>query len=494
MSFRAIWVWSHEKGEALKLRFSRRYPTVERRAKLLSGPQYVAVPEDCAVSQLVFSKLGLEDPDRLYVASRDDCVLHQESLVLELNPDGPGRGKLWPLLTMTHGSLILACLCQMEASASSSQPPISNQASVCQAIAFLSDLQAFLLPGSKASDQDTLASRLDQLPSVFSHICPLGTPNDTPRSAAVVPPQAVPAASSGSQKQPAWKSGLHKGKSTVSVSVTETVRSMQYGSHDKQDLWDVYGNVMCKCEVEGVQPSITVTLSLPPNGSPLQDILAHPCVSALDTSTLTSSSMDPGDGSTFSGPYKFPFSPPLEPFRLCSYTSQVPVPPILGTYQLKEDNGQVQLNVLLKLHESVTNSFEYCEAHLPFFNRCQMGSLDVKVTSGQLEVSKEKNLLVWVLGQKFPRSREVTLEGTINFSGQTAGPTDPLCTDATAYVKLYFRIPDQTLSGCSVDQHSVQLYSSTKPKVVTSRDLVSSEYYIWNSTGHTPMLPSSLTM
>lgn len=27
-----------------------------------------------------------------------------------------------------------------------------------------------------------------------------------------------------------------------------------------------------------------------------------------------------------------------------------------------------------------------------------MGPLDVKVTSGQVEVSKEKNLLVWVLG------------------------------------------------------------------------------------------------
>lgn len=27
-----------------------------------------------------------------------------------------------------------------------------------------------------------------------------------------------------------------------------------------------------------------------------------------------------------------------------------------------------------------------------------MGNVDVKVSSGQLEVSKEKNLLVWVLG------------------------------------------------------------------------------------------------
>lgn len=48
---------------------------------------------------------------------------------------------------------------------------------------------------------------------------------------------------------------------------------------------------------------------------------------------------------------------------------QVPVPPILGSYQLKEEENQLRVSVTLKLHESVKNSFEYCEAHLPFFNR-----------------------------------------------------------------------------------------------------------------------------
>ena len=75
--------------------------------------------------------------------------------------------------------------------------------------------------------------------------------------------------------------------------------------------------------MEGVLPNVTVTLTLPPNGSPLQDILVHPCVTSLDLSILTASSVDNSDSSAFSGPYKFPFSPPLEPFRLCSYTSQV---------------------------------------------------------------------------------------------------------------------------------------------------------------------------
>jgi AP-5 complex subunit mu-1 len=50
---------------------------------------------------------------------------------------------------------------------------------------------------------------------------------------------------------------------------------------------------------------------------------------------------------------------------------QVPVPPILGSYQLKQQQevNHLRVSVNLKLHESVKNTFEYCEARLPFFNR-----------------------------------------------------------------------------------------------------------------------------
>lgn len=221
----------------------RRYSTVERRAKCLAGPQYASIPEDCAISRLIFTELGLEDPDRLYVAARDNCVLHQESLILELHPDGSGRGILWPLLTVTQGGLIMACLPLVDSTATS-RPPLSNQVSICQGIAFLSGLQAFMSAGSKALEPDILAARLDLLPTILLNICPLGTPVDTPHSA-IFPFLAVPTPT-GSQKQPAWKAGFHKGRSTVSVSVTETVRSMQYGNQNKQDLWDVYGTVVCK--------------------------------------------------------------------------------------------------------------------------------------------------------------------------------------------------------------------------------------------------------
>ncbi|KAL6477839.1 hypothetical protein MHYP_G00136740 [Metynnis hypsauchen] len=486
MSIRALWVVSYDKGDSGNLRFSRRYPTVEFRAKSLAGAQYVAVPEDRLIPQLLMTELGLIDPEKPYVAVRDDCARQQRCPAVELRVGGPSGRTLWPLLTIHQGGLILACLPLVEAPPDP-RPPLPSLASVSQGLALLSGLQGFLCgTGGKLPEPDVLASRLAALPSVLLQVCPLGTPLDVPPQAGVLPATVAPGPG-GAQKQPAWKAGVHRGRAVVSVALTEMVRSMQYGNRNKQDMWDVHGMVMCKCEVEGVLPNVTVTLTLPPNGSPLQDILVHPCVTSLDSSILTASSVDENDGSAFSGPYKFPFSPPLEPFRLCSYTSQVPVPPILGSYQLKAEENVLKLNVVLKLHESVRNSFEYCEAQLPFFNRHQIGSVDVKVSSGQLEVSKEKNLLVWVLGQKFPKSREVTLEGSVNFSGHLFGPTDPLCTDLTAYVKLFFRVPDLTLSGCCVDQHSVQVYSSAKPRIVTTRELASSEYYIWNSTGDAPV-------
>ncbi|MBN3298703.1 AP5M1 protein, partial [Amia calva] len=461
----------------------RRYPTVERRARGLAGRRYVPIPEDSDLLRPLLTELGVTDPEKPFVTSRDDCARPQRSPALEVHLEGQDGGTLWPLLAITQGELILACLPLVEVPLEP-QPPLPSLPSVSQGLSLLAGLQTFICGAGGRVEGDLLASRLALLPAVLLQTCPLGTPLDTLQLGLPPAPSPAPA---GPQKQPAWKPGVHRGRAVVNVALSEQVRSMQYGSRTKQDLWDVFGTVTCKCELEGVLPNVTVTLCLPPNGSPLQDVLVHPCVTSLDSSVLTANSIDDSDGSSFSGPYKFPFSPPLEPFRLCSYTSQVPVPPILGSYQLKEEESQLKLTVSLKLHESVRNSFEYCEAHLPFFNRGPLNIVDVRVSAGQLEVSREKSLLVWVLGQKFPKSLEATLGGTVAFSGQSPGPVDPLCTGLTAYIKLYFRVPDLTLSGCSVDQHSVQVYSSAKPRITTSRELLSSEYFIWNSTGDAPV-------
>lgn len=78
-----------------------------------------------------------------------------------------------------------------------------------------------------------------------------------------------------------------------------------------------------QCDLEGAASNVTISVNLPANGSPLQDILVHPCVTSLDSAILTASSVDGMDDSAFSGPYKFPFTPPSDVFDLCYYTSQV---------------------------------------------------------------------------------------------------------------------------------------------------------------------------
>ncbi|XP_025053739.1 AP-5 complex subunit mu-1 isoform X3 [Alligator sinensis] len=251
--------------------------------------------------------------------------------------------------------------------------------------------------------------------------------------------------------------------------------------------------INAKCDLEGAASNVTISVNLPANGSPLQDILVHPCVTSLDSAILTASSVDGMDDSAFSGPYKFPFTPPSDVFDLCYYTSQVPVPPILGFYQMKEEESQLKLTINLKLHESVKNAFEYCETRIPFFNRGPITHLEYKVSYGQLDLSREKSLLVWVIGQKFPKSLEISLSGTVTFGSiNKEHSVDPICTGNTAYIKLYFRIPDYTLTGCYTDQHSVQVFSSGKPKINTSRELISSDYYIWNSKAAAPVVYRTL--
>ncbi|KAG8514639.1 AP-5 complex subunit mu-1, partial [Galemys pyrenaicus] len=124
-----------------------------------------------------------------------------------------------------------------------------------------------------------------------------------------------------------------------------------------------------------------------------------------------------------------------------------------GTYKGKP---QVSISITENLHESVKNNFEFCEVHIPFYNRGPITDVEYKVSFGQLEVFREKSLLVWIIGQKFPKSMEISLSGTISI------------------------------------QHSVQVFASGKPKISTYRKLISSDYYIWNSKAPAPVTYGSL--
>ncbi|NXS07798.1 AP5M1 protein, partial [Neodrepanis coruscans] len=459
----------------------RRFPTVELRAETLNGPCHVPVPSDSAFLKALLFQLRLVG-DQVFVEHRDTCTRIEHSSVHSVSA---GAGELWPVLAFQRDGLIYACVPLVEGPLEP-RPPLLTIPGLSQGLALLLGIMDYVSPSQK--NEAEMSTKISQLRTLLVQACPLGTPLNTDirsLNGSLEDIQEMPT----EKDQPAWRSNTYKGKPQVNVCITEKVKCMQYDQRDVVDSWQVYGAVNCKCDIEGAAPNVTLTLNLPTNGAPLQDIVVHHCVTSVDPAMLMSSSAVPLDDSVYNGPYKFPFIPPSDSFNLCYYTSQVPVPPILGCYQLVEEGSQIKITVNLKLHESIKNSFEYCEARITFFNRGPIAQLEHKVSYGQLDLSREKSLLVWVIGQKFPKSLEVSLTGTVSFG--TAGkehPTDYVCTGNTAYVKLYFRIPDFTLTGCYVDQHSVQIFVPGKPKITASRELISSDYYIWNSKAPAPMV------
>lgn len=92
--------------------------------------------------------------------------------------------------------------------------------------------------------------------------------------------------------------------------------------------WFRYFRIMswlpfAQCDIEGSAPNVTLSLTLPTNAPPLQDIVVHHCVTSVDPAMLLSTSAEPLHDSVYNGPYKFPFIPPSDSFDLCYYTSQV---------------------------------------------------------------------------------------------------------------------------------------------------------------------------
>ncbi|XP_068110476.1 AP-5 complex subunit mu-1 [Hyperolius riggenbachi] len=479
MPVRALWIVCHRAGECGSIKFSRRYPTVEKRAKAYNKSSYAGIPEDEELLKALLHELGLSDNNQNFVEYRDDCSRINKTNVHSLTvPDG----KLWPVLAIPSGDFIYVCLPLVEQSLTPA-PPLISINSISEAFSLLSGIMQFI--NVRHSTEADVSAKLSQLPLLVTQACPLGSPVDT--NMVALPDNLSSISASQAHKAPAWRTSKQKGKPQIEVYIAEKVASNQYDKRDDSDIWQVYGTVTCKCNLETISPNVIVSLNLPANGSPLQDILVHPCVTSIDSSMLISSSVAVADDSAFNGPYKFPFIPPFDLFQLCYYTSQVPVPPILGFYQMTEEGHQANISVKLKLHESVKNGFDYCEARIPFFNKGQIKYCDYKVSHGQLELAREKGLLVWTIGQKFPKSLEISLTGTVTFSPEDAGPVDPLCAGSTAYVQLLFRILDYSLTGCYSDQHSVQVFSSAKPKIITSRELISADYYIWNSKAPAPV-------
>lgn len=470
-------IWPSDRGQNKRgtVLFSKRYPTVERRCKLLAPSLYHALPADSQLCDAVITKCS--EPTEEFLAERDSCSAPFQKPVYELL-----SGKLWPVVCLEQNGAFFVAVPLVECRGEK-RPPLIEMPGIPAALALLEGIAEILGPNIR--DLDESSARFLEVHQYLCLAAPFGSPMETspsvlkfyqlPRKAGAALPK---------QKQPAWRPAVYRGSSRLQLVVKEEIRAVQYDRQEVADVWETYGSVQCKAELEG-HPDILLTLVSAPGSAPLDHLITHTCVQSADVAIASPSGTDQRNR-------KIRFSAPNETFTLCNYqVSALPMLPIRGFYQMKGEKT-VQILVQLKLNEMVRNNFEYCEVRLPFFHRGPIQRIDnVSPTyiSSALSVLPDKRTVVWSIGQKFPsKGMEVSLQATILFpdhytplSGTDSD--DPFCVGLNTYADLFFKVPDFTLSGCSIDTRSITLFPPSKYKLSLGKELVSSHYRIWNSHG-----------
>lgn len=218
--------------------YCRRYPTVEKRAKVFNGTSYVPIPEDGPFLKSLLFELRLLDEDRDFMESRDSCSRINKTSVYGLKVGGE---ELWPVVAFLKNGIVYACVPLVEQTLSP-RPALISISAISQGFELLFGIQDFLYSSQKIDTE--LNTKLSQLPDLLLQACPFGTLLDANLQNSL---DSISFASvTHPQKQPAWKAGTYKGKPQVSISITEKVKSMQYDKQDIADTWQVVGTVTCK--------------------------------------------------------------------------------------------------------------------------------------------------------------------------------------------------------------------------------------------------------
>lgn len=134
------------------------------------------------------------------------------------------------------------------------RPPLISISGISHTFAFLSGLLTFMNFSQKNDAERN--GKISQLPTLLMQACPLGTPLDTNLTSSLLENHHI-APSNHSQKLPAWRNGVYKGKPQVNACIIEKVKSMQYDKRDMADMWQVYGTVTCKVRQFSAQISLT---------------------------------------------------------------------------------------------------------------------------------------------------------------------------------------------------------------------------------------------
>ncbi|KAL8622943.1 hypothetical protein ACOMHN_027064 [Nucella lapillus] len=489
MSVRHVWIIQlpGSQTKAVKVIFTRKFPTVEKRAQMLAKANYVKVLPDPHMARLIVQETGYGPAGKKFVAERDSCREPLQKPVFKVKTD---EGELWPLVILQQGDLLLCCLPLVESSHSSANNNLIDIPSISLGFGLLSCLSDALRVPSQE-----FATRVTELPAFLNEAAPFGCVRDTCADSVLVKLTNRPVALHKTDKQAAWKPLLHRGKSSIHLTITEYIRASQCDQEELGDTMEVFGLVMCLAELEGVTPDIILNVSHAPDSPsiPLDQLTVHPCVLSADSMPLPDNKASVG----VPAPRRIRFSPPVDNFTLCHYSArQLQELPIFGSFTMKPEDHRLQVSVLLKLSDQIRNAFDYCELQIPILNGPPVVSVDSSPSQGVVSTSPDKRIVVWNIGQKFPsKNLEVTLAATIHLGDKSKSvraslPEDQFCVGLNAFCQLYFLVPEFTHTGCHIDSRSVQVSPTAKFKLTTGREYKSYDYKIWNSLGEALMVKS----
>ncbi|CAK9116014.1 unnamed protein product [Durusdinium trenchii] len=440
---RALWVF-HMESE-VRLLTSRRFPTVERKLQRLQGDSHVPLPCDEDISHIFVSEVLEEQEDHSLPPDLPEPFHEdfrqgsfswdpaEESRMEKLWPMGPMtalmKGRIWPVVFLhKKGYYLVAAVAIMDGKCrgrldsgndgtGEARPRALDLPQVTAAFAVLEDICDFIPANLSISD----VAGISELQYYIRSALPFGSPVNTNFHLLRMVRHGFPNKEDDtSQRSPAWKPYLYKGKPKLTLSVVETVNCTLYGKSEYEDECFIQGTVYCCADIAGV-PEVCVPISFQPTAPGGDDSSQEHYSSIPEISVHNCAHIIGGIKSAKEDSLKISCLPPTGPFVLCRYNfRQSPITPVRGFYQLKE-LSPVEFRLLLQvqLHPQVLSASSgswNCQVRLPFDHRGVIRSHDLKCTSGSFSLADHSRSIVWNLNVRRPRgSLEANLLGELIF-------------------------------------------------------------------------------
>ncbi|EGD72206.1 hypothetical protein PTSG_00227 [Salpingoeca rosetta] len=479
---RVLWCWGGGSSgpsstDEYQLLFARRWPAVERRARVVHGKHYTAPPDaDTVLSTFTSASCTSGSEHVTNVDELDSADPAQIELLQLTEPPLFVVDGCWPLVVLQRDNYVAGCLPFVETppTPTDKSTALLQSPDVSSSLSFLEELLTLLsrLEGQSAA---VVQSEL----SMFSSLaCPTGVYDGL--SYPHVTTLLTKGTDTSPVVMPAWRVGSHaEARPSLEFFITETVTASQQHPVDYYESMVVSGVVSCRAALAG-KPEITATIS---SGTDLTRCHVHHCVQQSRS----------GGNST---QRTVTFIPPIERFDLLQYKVTLAAeplqPPLLGSYEMtsRGDQSRVSFTLTLRRSDRYTGPpLESVEVVLPFFNRGCVSGQSLRPTAGTASAMRGSHVVVWRLDKHFSGKQvAASLQGELRFdvTARHQGMDDPFCTNVTSYADVRWVAQGKTLSNTFVNTDTVRIQpplARGKVKAVVTSTLKSGDYRIWNVHG-----------